>query len=162
MFEQFRIIRENRHCGNLSYFYSIQLHQLFQNPMPKKVLFVCIENSNRSQMAQAFATMHGGENVQAFSAGSRPSGIINPKAIAAMKALGYDLTTHHSKSLDEIKEHAPFDVVVTMGCGDACPWMSAKTFVDWQIPDPKHMEPTAFNQVRDGIEENVKALLDTL
>jgi arsenate reductase (thioredoxin) len=130
--------------------------------MPKKLLFVCIENSNRSQMAQAFATMHGGENIQAFSAGSKPSGIINPKAIAAMKALGYDLTKHHSKSLDEIKEHAPFDVVVTMGCGDACPWMPAKAFVDWQIPDPKHMAPTAFNQVRDGIEENVKALLDTL
>jgi protein-tyrosine-phosphatase len=130
--------------------------------MAKKILFVCIENSNRSQMAQAFATIHGGEAVQAFSAGSKPSGIINPKAIAAMKELGYDLSQHHSKSLDEVKEQAPFDAVVTMGCGDACPWMPAKKFVDWQVPDPKHMERDAFNEVRNGIEEKVKDLLQTV
>lgn len=127
--------------------------------MKKKFLFVCIENSNRSQMSQAFASMLGGEAVEAFSAGSRPSGIVNPKAIAAMKELDYDLSVHDSKSLDEVKAFAPFDVVVTMGCGDACPWMPAKRFVDWQIPDPKHMEPEAFNQVRDFIREKVAALL---
>lgn len=125
----------------------------------KKLLFVCIENSNRSQMSQAFAKIHGGENVEAYSAGSNPSGIVNPKAIAAMKELGYDLSTHDSKSLDEVKEFAPFDAVVTMGCGDACPWMPAKKFVDWVIPDPKHMEPIEFNGVRDFIEEKVKELL---
>ena len=124
-----------------------------------KLLFVCIENSNRSQMSQAFAKIHGGENVEAYSAGSNPSGIVNPKAIAAMKELGYDLSTHDSKSLDEVKAFAPFDAVVTMGCGDACPWMPAKKFVDWVIPDPKHMEPTEFNGVRDFIEEKVKELL---
>ena len=90
--------------------------------MKKKLLFVCIENSNRSQMSQAFAKILGGENVEAYSAGSKPSGIVNPKAIAAMKELGYDLSTHDSKSLDEVKAFAPFDAVVTMGCGDACPW----------------------------------------
>ena len=127
--------------------------------MSKKVLFVCIENSNRSQMAQAFATIHGGADVQAFSAGSKPSGIVNPKAIAAMKELGYDLSKHHSKSLDDVKTHAPFDAVVTMGCGDACPWMPAKKFIDWQIPDPKNMEPEQFNNVRNLIEEKVKTLL---
>ncbi len=127
--------------------------------MKKKFLFVCIENSNRSQMSQAFATMLGGEAVEAFSAGSRPSGIVNPKAIAAMKELDYDLSVHDSKSLDEVKAFAPFDVVVTMGCGDACPWMPAKRFADWQIPDPKQMEPAAFNQVRDFIREKVAALL---
>lgn len=125
----------------------------------KKILFVCIENSNRSQMAQAFAIMQGGKNVQAFSAGSKPSGIVNPKAIAAMKELGYDLSKHESKSLDEVKEYAPFDVVVTMGCGDACPWMPARQFIDWQIPDPRNMEPEDFNKVRDLIAEKVKALL---
>lgn len=130
--------------------------------MSKKILFVCIENSNRSQMAQAFATLYGGEAVQAFSAGSKPSGIINPKAIAAMQELGYDLSSHSSKSLDEVKREAPFDVVVTMGCGDACPWMPAKQFEDWQIPDPKHMDATDFNHVRDLIAKNVKALLHTL
>ena len=130
--------------------------------MKKKILFVCIENSNRSQMSQAFAAIHGGENVKAFSAGSKPSGIINPKAIAAMKEKGYDLTQHHSKSLDEVKQFAPFDVVVTMGCGDACPWMPAKRFVDWAIPDPKNMEPKQFNEVRDMIGLKVKQLIDEL
>ncbi|MBC7867523.1 MAG: arsenate reductase ArsC [Gloeobacteraceae cyanobacterium ES-bin-316] len=125
----------------------------------KKLLFVCIENSNRSQMSQAFAKMMGGENVDAYSAGSKPSGIVNPKAIAAMKELGYDLSTHDSKSLEEVKAFAPFDAVVTMGCGDACPWMPAKKFVDWEIPDPKHLEPAAFNIVRDIIQGKVKQLL---
>lgn len=128
----------------------------------KKVLFVCVENSNRSQMSQAFAIMHGGDTVEAYSAGSKPSGIVNPKAIAAMKELGYDLSTHDSKSLQEVEQYAPFDAVVTMGCGDACPWMPAKQFIDWQIPDPKHMEPAAFNEVRDYISEKVKTLLKTL
>ena len=130
--------------------------------MKKNILFVCIENSNRSQMSQAFAKMLGGENVEAYSAGSKPSGIVNPKAIAAMKELDYDLSTHDSKSLDEVKSFAPFDAVVTMGCGDACPWMPAKQFIDWQIPDPKHMEPEEFNKVRDYIKEQVKKLLATL
>jgi len=125
-----------------------------------KLLFVCVENSNRSQMSQAFAVIHGGDAVQAYSAGSKPSGIVNPKAIAAMKELGYDLSKHNSKSLKEVEQYAPFDVVVTMGCGDACPWMPAKKFVDWQIPDPKHMEPAEFNQVRDFISEKVKGLIN--
>ncbi len=139
------------------------------NPPPKgelegakKLLFVCIENSNRSQMSQAFAKILGGENVAAYSAGSKPSGIVNPKAIAAMKELGYDLSTHDSKSLEEVKLYAPFDAVVTMGCGDACPWMPAKQFIDWQIPDPKNMEPAAFNEVRDFIKEKVQSLLSGL
>ncbi len=135
---------------------------LINQDMKKKVLFVCIENSNRSQMSQAFAIMHGGENLEAYSAGSNPSGVVNPKAIAAMAELGYDLSQHDSKSLDEVKAYAPFDAVVTMGCGDACPWMPAKQFVDWQIPDPKHMEPAEFNQVRDLIETKVKELLASL
>lgn len=127
--------------------------------MKKKILFVCIENSNRSQMSQAFANMLGGENIEAYSAGSKPSGIVNPKAIAAMKELAYDLSKHDSKSLEEVKAFAPFDAVVTMGCGDACPWMPAKKIIDWQIPDPKHMEPAAFNEVRDLIKKKVEELL---
>jgi protein-tyrosine-phosphatase len=128
----------------------------------KKVLFVCVENSNRSQMSEAFAFMKGGEKIQAFSAGSNPSGKINPKAITAMKELGYDLSLHHSKSLDEVKQYAPFDAVVTMGCGDACPWMPAKKFIDWEIPDPKNMEPGEFNKVRDLIAEKVNTLIKDL
>ncbi len=129
---------------------------------PLKLLFVCVENANRSQMSQAFARIHGGDQVEAYSAGSRPSGVVNPKAIAAMKELGYDLTTHDSKSLDEVKQYAPFDAVVTMGCGDACPWMPAKQFIDWQIPDPKYMEPEQFNEVRDFISGKVKGLITDL
>jgi protein-tyrosine-phosphatase len=98
-------------------------------------------------------------SVEACSAGSKPSGIVNPKAIAAMQELGYDLSTHDSKSLDEVKAFAPFDAVVTMGCGDACPWMPAKQFVDWQIPDPKNMEPEQFNEVRDFIQKKVETLI---
>ncbi len=128
----------------------------------KKLLFVCVENSNRSQMSQAFATIIGNGNIEAYSAGSKPSGIINPKAIAAMKELGYDLSTHTSKSLQEVKQYAPFDVVITMGCGDACPWMPALKFIDWQVPDPKHMEPAAFNEVRDFIKTKVRELLTEL
>ena len=128
----------------------------------KKILFVCIENSNRSQMAQAFASIHGAGKIEAYSAGSKPSGKINPKAIAAMKELGYDLSTHSSKSLEEVKAFAPFDVVVTMGCGDACPWMPAKKFVDWQIPDPREMNESEFREVRNLIEQKVKELISSL
>ena len=113
-------------------------------------------------MSQAFAIMHGGQNVEACSAGSKPSGVVNPKAIAAMKELGYDLSRHDSKSLEEVKQYAPFDAVVTMGCGDACPWMPAKKFFDWQIPDPKHMKPEQFNEVRDFVSGKVKELLKEL
>ncbi len=130
--------------------------------MKKKILFVCIENSNRSQMSQAFASMLGGANIEAFSAGSKPSGIVNPKAITAMKELGYNLNIHDSKSLDEVKDFAPFDAVITMGCGDACPWMPAKQFIDWQIPDPKNMMPVQFNEVRDLIKHKVEQLIKEL
>lgn len=113
-------------------------------------------------MSQAFASIIGGENIEACSAGSKPSGTVNPKAIAAMKELGYDLSKHESKSLKEVERFAPFDAVVTMGCGDACPWMPAKKFIDWEIPDPKNMEPAEFNQVRDLIKAKVKELLSSI
>ena len=128
----------------------------------KKILFVCVENSNRSQMSEAFAKMPGDDSVEAFSAGSNPSGTINPKAILSMKELGYDLSTHQSKSLDEVKQFAPFDAVVTMGCSDACPWMPTKKFIDWDIPNPKDMNEDDFRKVRDLIGEKVKELLKTL
>jgi len=130
--------------------------------MKKKILFVCVENSNRSQMSEAFAKIHGGDNIEAFSAGSKPSGKINPKAIAAMKEINYNLASHHSKSLEEVKQFAPFDAVVTMGCGDACPWMPAKKFIDWQIPDPKEMNDEEFREVRNFIGEKVKELVAEL
>lgn len=124
----------------------------------KKFLFVCVENSNRSQMAQAFARIHGGSNVEAYSAGSRPSGIINPKAIAAMHELGYDLSRHLSKSLNEIPD-VEYDFVATMGCGDACPMIRTKRQEDWNIPDPRDLSPEEFRHVRDLIESKVRHIL---
>ena len=125
----------------------------------KKILFVCVENSSRSQMAEAFARMHGQGRVEAFSAGSRPSGTVNPKAIAAMKEREYDLSLHASKSLDQIPNHR-FDFVITMGCGDACPHVPAVHREDWEIPDPRDMNLEEFRKVRDSIESKVLDLLD--
>jgi len=125
------------------------------------VLFVCVENSNRSQMAQAFAAMYGGDGVEAFSAGSRPSGRVNPKAVAAMGELGYDLTAHTSKGLDAFNG-TEIDAAVTMGCGDVCPLVNARRRIDWQIPDPREMEPDEFRGVRDLIGTKVRELLTEL
>jgi protein-tyrosine-phosphatase len=127
----------------------------------KSILFVCIENSNRSQMAEAFARIHGDGKVLAFSAGSRPSGRINPKAVEAMKEIGYDLASHASKGLGQF-DGKEFDAAVTMGCGDECPLVHAKLRLDWQIPDPKEMSPEQFRAVRNLIENKVKQLLADL
>lgn len=127
----------------------------------KTVLFVCVENSNRSQMAEAFARIHGGDGVRACSAGSRPSGRVNPRAIEFMREVGYDLTTHVSKSLDEFNGQE-IAVAVTMGCGDECPLVRAARREEWQIPDPKEMPPEQYREVRDLIERKVKELLASL
>jgi arsenate reductase (thioredoxin) len=116
----------------------------------KRVVFVCVENSNRSQMAEAFARIHGAGKVEAFSAGSRPSG-----------QLGYDLTTHTSKGLDAFNGKE-VEVAVTMGCGDECPLVVAKHRVDWKIPDPRDMTPEQFREVRNLIETKVKQLIQSL
>lgn len=128
--------------------------------MKKRLLFVCVENANRSQMAEAFARIHGGDGIEALSAGSRPSGVINPKAVRFMAELCYDLARHESKSLDAIG--GDFDAVVTMGCGDRCPWIPARRREDWILPDPKHMDDDAYRVVRDEISARVKALLASI
>ena len=112
-------------------------------------------------MAEAFARMHGGEAVEPYSAGSRPSGKVNPKAIASMQELGYDLSIHQSKSLEEIP-NLVFDAVITMGCGDECPWIPANLREDWDLPDPKNMNEDEFRIVRNDIRESVLRLLTTL
>ena len=129
-----------------------------QSQTPKRLLFVCIENSNRSQMAEAFARIHGKESVEAYSAGSHPSGRVNPKAIESMRELGYDLARHQSKALSEIP-NVEYDFAITMGCGDECPLVRAKTREDWNIPDPRVMAPDEFRTFRDLIESKVKELL---
>ena len=127
----------------------------------KNVLFVCIENSCRSQMAEAFGNMYGQEIIKAYSSGSRPSGQVNPKAIASMKEIGYDLSVHESKGLDEIPD-IEYDLVVTMGCGDQCPVIRASARQDWDIPDPKNMNEQEFAEVRDQIRNNVQELINTI
>jgi arsenate reductase (thioredoxin) len=124
-----------------------------------RVLFVCVENSNRSQMAEAFSRMHGA--VAAASAGSRPSGKVNPRAIRFMKEVGYDLSTHASKPLEQFNGQE-IDVAVTMGCGDECPLVRAKRREEWQIPDPRDLPDDGFRAVRDLIERKVKDLLASL
>jgi arsenate reductase len=128
---------------------------------PKRVVFVCVENSNCSQMAEAFARIHGGGKVEPFSAGSRPSGKINPKAIESMRELGYDLEQHRSKGLADLGE-TEFDAAITMGCGDECPLLKARQRLDWKIPDPKGMPPEQFREIRTLIETKVKQLLESL
>jgi protein-tyrosine-phosphatase len=87
--------------------------------------------------------------------------VVNPKAIASMAELGYDLAAHRSKALQEV-ESLEYDAVVTMGCGDACPWVKARRRLDWQIPDPKHLEPHDFRKVRDLVGAHVRALIESL
>lgn len=126
-----------------------------------RILFVCVENSNRSQMAEAFARIHGDGLVEAASAGSRPSGRVNPRAIAAMAEKGYDLSTHQSRGLDEVGP-GPWDYVVTMGCGDECPWVPARAKLDWDLPDPRDLPEPEFRKVRDRIEREVLSLLEEI
>jgi protein-tyrosine-phosphatase len=127
----------------------------------KRLLFVCVENSCRSQIAEALARIHGGDEIEAYSAGSHPSGQVNPKAIESMKEIGYDLSAHDSKSLNDIPQ-LEYDFVATMGCGDECPYVRAKRREDWEIPDPKNLPPDQFRETRDLIERKVKDVLANL
>lgn len=125
---------------------------------PLRLLFVCVENSCRSQLAEGFARAAG---CDAYSAGSRPSGTVNPKAVASMAELGIDITGQHSKSLDDLPGGA-FDGAVTMGCRDSCPQTAATHREDWAIPDPKAMDVMGFREVRDQVGREVAALIAKL
>jgi protein-tyrosine-phosphatase len=123
------------------------------------LLFVCVENSCRSQMAEGFARSLGHASVTAFSAGSRPSGQVNPRAIEFMRERRIDLTAQRSKGLDDLPA-VRWDYVVTMGCGDACPHLPARNRLDWNLPDPKHMDDDGFRAVRERIETLVHELIE--
>ena len=127
----------------------------------RRVLFVCVENSCRSQMAEGFAKNLGADTIEAYSAGSRPSGVVNPKAIAAMKDVGADITSHSSLGFNALPDYE-WDAVVTMGCGDACPFIPAKRRIDWDLPDPAKMSHDDFNKVRDNIRRRVEELIESL
>lgn len=127
----------------------------------KYILFVCVENSCRSQMAEAFGHMHKSDQVTVYSAGSKPSGQVNSRAVEVMAERGYDLSRHRSEGLDRFGG-VPFDAVITMGCGDRCAGVRARNWQDWPLPDPKHLPLAQFRQVRDEIETRVIDLMSTL
>ena len=127
-------------------------------PLPR-LLFVCIENSCRSQMAEGFAAAYGQGRVVAFSAGSKPSGQVDPRAMRFMAEKGIDLSGRRSKGLNDLPPNVTWDWIVTMGCGDACPWLPAWHRLDWDLPDPKTLDDAGFRFVRDETEARVRDLL---
>ena len=128
---------------------------------PRRVLFVCIENSNRSQMAEAFARLDGGGTVEAYSAGSRPSGVVNPRAVEFMAKSATTCRPTARRDWQTCRSWSSTPRS-TMGCGDACPMVKAGRHEDWGIPDPKHLPPEEFRAIRDLIRAKVKELLASL
>ena len=127
----------------------------------KTVVFLCVENSCRSQMAEAFAKINNGGQYNIQSAGSRPSGAVNPKAINSMARVGYDLNTHHSKGIETLPMDG-VEAMISMGCGDACPQVPAKQRIEWEIADPKDMDDEEFDKVRDIIQAKVENFFENL
>lgn len=128
--------------------------------MPE-VLFVCVHNAGRSQMASALLALRGEGRVQVRSAGSAPAGEINPAAIQVMNELGIDLSQEFPKPLTDDFVRAA-DVVITMGCGDACPIYPGKRYEDWEVEDPAGKSVGEVRRIRDEIDARVKGLLSDL
>ncbi len=123
-----------------------------------KILFVCIENARRSQMAQEFAEALGKGKLEVYSAGSRPSQQIDPSVIEVMKEKGIDLSGKQPKGLNDLPS-IEMDYLITMGCEETCPAVPTKKIIEWEIPDPKGKSLDVFRNVRDMIEEEVRTLL---
>ena len=130
-------------------------------PDAPTVLFLCVHNAGRSQMALGWFNHLAGDRAVAWSGGSEPASEINPAAVAAMAEVGIDITGEYPKPwTDEIVRAA--DVVVTMGCGDACPFYPGKRYEDWELDDPAGQGVEAVRPIRDEIEQRVRALLASL
>jgi len=127
----------------------------------KRLLFVCVENSCRSQMAEGFARKIGKGIVEVFSAGSRPSGNINPLAVEVMQEAGVDISAYDSKGFNDLPIKK-FDYVVSLGCKDICPFVPADKHIEWNIPDPKGKEIDFFRRVRDEIKQKVIKLIQDI
>jgi arsenate reductase len=125
------------------------------------VLFVCVHNAGRSQMAAGWLHHLAGDAVEVRSAGSQPADRINPAAMAAMREVGIDITDQTPTKLTWDAAQAS-DVIVTMGCGDACPVFPGKRYEDWKLDDPAGLGIDAVRPIRDEIEQRVRALLDDL
>ncbi|WP_435134581.1 arsenate reductase ArsC [Actinacidiphila sp. bgisy144] len=128
---------------------------------PPSVLFVCVHNAGRSQMAAAYLTLLAGERVRVRSAGSLPADEVDPAVVAAMAEVGADLSAEVPKVLTAQAVETS-DVVVTMGCGDACPVFPGKRYLDWALPDPAGQGVAAVRPIRDEIERRVRRLLAEL
>jgi arsenate reductase len=126
-----------------------------------RVLFVCVHNAGRSQMAAALLQHHAGDRVEVLSAGSAPADEINPAVREVMAELGIDLTAEKPKLLTADAVQAS-DVVITMGCGDACPIFPGKRYLDWDLTDPAGKAPDQIRPIRDEINARVRALLAEL
>jgi len=126
-----------------------------------KVLFVCVENARRSQMAEGFANAFGQGRPEVYSGGSSPSSQIDPLVIEVMKEKGIDLSGKRPKGLNDLPP-VEMDYLVTMGCEETCPAVLAKQVIEWQIPDPKGKPIEVFRQLRDLIEEKVRTLLNEI
>jgi arsenate reductase len=124
-----------------------------------KIVFVCVENAGRSQMAQGFAEAFGKGRLEVYSAGSRPSSQINPLAIEVMKEKNIDLSERRPKGLNDLPP-VEMDYLVTMGCEETCPAVRAKKIIEWQIPDPKGKPIDEVRRIRDVLEARVKGLLE--
>ncbi|WP_405550923.1 arsenate reductase ArsC [Streptomyces sp. NBC_01171] len=125
------------------------------------VLFVCVHNAGRSQMAAAFLTHLAGDRVEVRSAGSAPAGAVNPAVVEAMAEAGIDLSAQTPKVLTTDAVRAS-DIVITMGCGDACPVFPGKRYLDWTLDDPAGQGVAAVRPIRDDIERRVRGLLADL
>jgi arsenate reductase len=125
------------------------------------VLFVCVHNAGRSQMAAGWLRHLADDRVEVLSAGSAPAESINPAAVEAMREVGIDITAAQPKLLSTEAVHAS-DAVITMGCGDACPFYPGKRYEDWKLDDPAGQGIDAVRPIRDEIERRVRALLSTL
>ncbi|MGW3008035.1 arsenate reductase ArsC [Streptomyces sp. NPDC001219] len=128
---------------------------------PPSVLFVCVHNAGRSQMAAAFLTHLGGDRVQVRSAGSAPADAVNPSVVAAMAEVGIDVSAEVPKVLT-VEAVQASDVVITMGCGDTCPVLPGKRYLDWQLADPAGQGVEAVRPLRDDIEQRIRGLLDEI
>jgi len=126
-----------------------------------KILFVCVENARRSQMAEAFAETYGYGKVEVYSAGSSPSPQIDPLVIEVMKEKGIDLSSKRPKGLNDLPP-VEMDYLITMGCEEACPAVLSKKTIEWDIPDPKGKPIDVYREVRDIIEEKVKTLFEEI
>lgn len=125
------------------------------------VLFVCVHNAGRSQMAAAFLTHLAGDKVEVRSAGSEPAKLINPAVVEAMAEVGIDISNEIPKVLTTSAVEKS-DVVITMGCGDACPFFPGKTYLDWPISDPAGQDVVAIRPIRNEIKKLVEELIKTL